>query len=292
MGKIRVKTLGIEEVEKQQKKEALKRKESKRIVKVPGLKGGQRIAAVGPTEEELSRLDELSARQTELGVQEVPKETKLPEVSKGRSKEKTRGARTPRRARSSKYQAVANLVDRNKVYTLTEALALLPKLHLSSFDETVELHINTIQKGLTATTTLPHGTGKKVRVAIANDEIIENVAKGKIDFDVLLATPIIMPKLARVAKYLGPRGLMPNPKNGTITTNPKTLAKKYEGGQTTIKTESKAPIIHLAVGKVSFGKEKLMENIKTVLNAVEIQNIKNVTLKSTMSPGIKVQLDQ
>jgi large subunit ribosomal protein L1 len=280
MGKIRVKTLGVEDVEKQQKKEALKRKEQKKTAKVPGLKGGQRVVAVGPTEEELVRLDELSTKQKKLEVQEVSK------VSKEKAKDKTRDTQGKR---SSRYQTVAKLVKKTK-YTLSEALGLLPKLHLSSFDETVELHINTIDKGITATATLPHGSGKKVRVAIANDQIISDVSKGKINFDVLLAEPFIMPKLARVAKFLGPRGLMPNPKNGTITTNPKELAKKYEGGQVSLRTESKTPIIHLSVGKLSFGKEKLEENIKTVLGAVKAEKIKNVTLKSTMSPGIRIKL--
>jgi len=106
---------------------------------------------------------------------------------------------------------------------------------------------------------------------------------------VLIATPLAMPKLARFAKILGPKGLMPNPKSGTISDNPKEIAKKYENGQVIIKTEGKAPVIHLGVGKISFGKEKLAKNIKTVLEAVKQEKIKNVTLKSTMSPGIKVR---
>jgi len=99
-----------------------------------------------------------------------------------------------------------------------------------------------------------------------------------------------LPKLAKIAKTLGPKGLMPNPKNGTITNNPEETAKKYEGGLTFIKTESKAPIIHVAVGKVSFGPKKLGENIEAVVLAVKKENIKDATLKSTMSPGIKLSL--
>ena len=261
MGKIRVRTLGEEALEKKQKQESKQKAKEKKLVK--GAKGGERIVAVLPTEEELKR-------------QEVPKETKKKTLQ-------------PKHTRSKRYKTIAKLVDKTKIYPLQQALAFLPKLHIASFDETVELHINTIDKGISATATLPHGTGKKTRVAIANDEIVENVAKGKIDFDVLLAEPSMMSKLARVAKYLGPRGLMPNPKNGTITTNPKELAKKFEGGQVTFKTESKSPIMHISVGKLSFGAEKLLENIQTVLNAVKSQNIKNATLKSTMSPGIKIK---
>lgn len=286
MGKIRVKTLGIEEAEKKQKKEAKKRLEEKKTTKVPGLKGGERIVAVGPSEEELEKLE----------VPEVSKETKVPKVSKGVTKKKS--STIPKHTRSKNYKMVAKMVDKMKSYSLSEALEILPKLKTAKFDETVELHINTQELGITATITLPHGTGKKIRVAIADptadsgiDTLLKNLSAGTIDFDVLIATPEAMPKLARVAKFLGPRGLMPNPKNGTITTNPKELAKKYEGGQIMLKTESKAPIMHLSVGKLSFGKEKLEENIKTVLGAVKIEKIKNVTLKSTMSPGIKVKVD-
>ena len=275
MGKIRVKTLGIEEAEKKQKQEAKKKAEAKKLVK--GTKGGERIVAVGPSEEELAKLEQ------------VEKVEKVVKVEKPKSPKSSKSA--VRKTRPKNYQAVAKLVDRSKTYPLLDALTLLEKLKTAKFDETVELHINTVELGITASTTLPHGSGKKIRVAIADDKIIESVAKGKIDFDVLLADPSMMPKLARVAKFLGPRGLMPNPKNGTITNSPKELAKKYEAGQIQFKTESKAPIMHLSVGKLSFGQKKLEENVKTVLAAVRAEKIRNVTLKSTMSPGIKIQFD-
>jgi len=304
MGKIRVKTLGIEEAEKKQKQEAKKKAENKKLVK--GAKGGERIVAVGPSDEELAKLespvivseaksDLAKAKQSQDGIAASSRSVDMnmtprnDKVRKGKVSKSKRAV--SKRSRSKNYQAVAKLVDRNKTYPLLDALILLKKLKTAKFDETVELHINTLGNKITATATLPHGTGKKTRVAIADDKIIENVAKGKIDFDILLAEPSIMPKLARVAKFLGPRGLMPNPKNGTITTNPKELAKKYEGGQVTFKTESKAPIMHVAVGKLSFGEKKLSQNIQAVFAAVKPESIKNVTLKSTMSPGIKIQLD-
>ena len=300
MGKIRIRTLGNEKVEKEQQKEAKKRQEQKsaRLAKVPGLKGGQRIVAVGPSEKELEQLSVLDSQLSEKGqpvtsqsVTDKQTTDKLTSENIKQKTDNTRAKNRKERTRSKSYQVVAKLIDKAKIYSLQDALNLIPKIHLSTFDETVELHINTIDKGISATVTLPHGTGKKVRVAIADDTIIENVAKGKIDFDVLLSEPSFMPKLARVAKFLGPKGLMPNPKNDTISNNPKELAKKYEGGQITLKTEAKAPIMHLTIGKLSFGKEKLMENIKVVLNAVKSENIRKITLKSTMSPGIRIQLD-
>lgn len=285
MGKIRVKTLGDESLEQEQKKEARlarearqakKRQEKKRTAKAPGLKGGERVVAVGPTEEEQAKLEV-----------PTPQETKVEKVVKVAKKEKeTRHTRK----RGRKYQAVAEMVDKNKRYSLGQALELLPKLRLAKFDETVELHINTIETGLSGNLSLPHGSGKKVRVAIADEKLIADIEKGKIEFDILLATPEMMPKLAKVAKYLGPRGLMPNPKTGTITQKPEEEAKKYEAGALRFKTEQKAPIIHLTIGKLSFGEKKLSENIKAVFSAIQAGKIKNATLKSTMSPGIKLEV--
>ena len=179
---------------------------------------------------------------------------------------------------------------------MPEALTLLEKIKIAKFDETVELHINTYEKGISGNVTLPHGTGKDVRVEIANattdakhvDDLVKAIEAGKIEFDVLIATPDAMAKLARVARVLGPRGLMPNPKNGTVTPKPEEIAKKFAGGQINFKTEAKFPLLHMSVGKLSFGDKKLADNIKSALAAVKIKNIKNITLKSTMSPGIKL----
>lgn len=291
MGKIRVKTLGNEEAEKKQKQEARLASEAKRAKKkaenkklVKGAKGGERIVAVGPTEEEIAKLSASeNLSDSVVAIETSNKKTATTETQK---KEKHR----KERVRSKNYQAIAKMVDKTKKYALSDALDLISKLKRAKFDETVELHINTIEKGISGNVTLPHGTGKKIRVAIADDELIAKVEKGKIDFDVLLSEPSFMPKLAKVAKFLGPRGLMPNPKSGTISNDPKTLAKKYEGGHISFKTESKSPIIHFTVGKVSYGEKKLSDNIKTMLDAVKKEKIRNVTLKSTMSPGIKIQL--
>ncbi|HYM64990.1 MAG TPA: hypothetical protein VES68_00675 [Candidatus Sulfotelmatobacter sp.] len=191
---------------------------------------------------------------------------------------------------SQKYQSLLSLFDRANIYSLNEALDLLEKLQRTAFDETVELHLNTNSTGISGNVTLPNGTGKKTRVAIADDKLISEIEKGIISFDILVAKPEMMTKLARVAKVLGPKGLMPNPKNGTITEKPEEVAKKYEGGQVNFKTEAKSPIMHLTVGKMSFGKEKLTQNIDSLIAAVKKSNILNATLKSTMSPGIKIKI--
>lgn len=259
MGKIKVRTLGGE-TEEQEKKEQKEKSEQKKLEK-----------------------------KTEEAVESPVEPEQKEEVKTEAKKEKKSKFKKEKRARSKNYQNLFIQIE-NKPLALPYALGLLEKLQRKTFDETVELHLNTKSDKVSAETSLPHGTGKTLKVAIASDDLIAEVEKGIVAFDVLLAEPSMMPKLAKVAKVLGPRGLMPNPKNGTITNNPQETAKKYEGGLTFIKTEAKAPIIHVAVGKISFGSKKLEENINTVLSAVKKENIEKAVLKSTMSPAIKLQV--
>lgn len=262
MGKIRIRTLGDEEQEKKQKRKIKEKKEQKKIAEA---------------EKDLSKTpDEAKSSRAKLDPAQLDKTGKKAKFAKKKEK-------------SKKYQTALKLVDKKKIYSLNEALEILPKIKLSNFDETVELHLNTTEIGIAGKTNLPHGTGKDLKVAIADDKILSDVEKGKIDFDVLLAAPQMMPKLAKVARILGPKGLMPNPKNGTVTSNPEEEAKKYKGGFLSFKTEAKMPIIHLIVGKLSFGDKKLAENIKAAFKAIPSDKIKNATLKSTMSPGIKLK---
>lgn len=281
MGKIKVRELGNEALENQQKEKSKQKGKEKKLVK--GGKGGERIVSVGPSEEELKAVI-LNPEPSE-GEES---QTGQPKPQKRQAKSDKRKAKE--RSHSKSYQTIAQIVDKSKKYDLNEALSLLEKLKRGKFDETVELHINTIETGVSGTITLPHGTGKIIKVAIADDGILEQVAKGKIDFDILLASPLMMPKLARVAKILGPRGLMPNPKNATLVKDPEKAAENFKKGQINFRTELKAPIMHLTVGKMSFGAKKLSENISTLIDAIKKEKIRNITLKSTMSPGIKISL--
>lgn len=274
MGKIRVKTLGDE---KQEKKDA-KKAEARAVAKKAREDAEARKAATEVTPKEAtSQPEEIKAETPKIETKKTTTATK--------------------KKKSASYQKATSLLDKKKKYKLSEALPLLAQLKRAKFDETVELHINTTEKGITGSLTLPHGTGKATRVVIANytadpkhvEELIKTIESGKINFDVLIATPDTMPKLAKVARVLGPRGLMPNPKSGTVTQKPDEIAKKFEGGQFTFKTESKFPILHLAVGKLSFGDQKLSDNISTAVKAINVKNIRSMTLKSTMSPGILIE---
>lgn len=290
MGKIRIKTLGSAEEEKKEKEKVKARKEAKKslpagrqAVKVPGLKGGEKLPSMGPTEEELATIPVPPSEVKEETPTEARKEVKVKQAPKDRGK---------------RYKETAKLVEKSRHYSLAEAIALVKKTSLSRFDGSVEVHISTVEKGLSGSVKLPHGTGKQTRVAIADpsagpeqvEALLKKIESGMIDFDVLVATPAAMPLLAKFARILGPRGLMPNPKAGTITEEPEKVAEKFKAGEMRFKTEVQAPLIHLTIGKVSFPEKDLEENLKTLIGAIGPSKIQKLTLSSTMGPGIKVDL--
>jgi len=220
--------------------------------------------------------------------------------------------------RGKKYRAIADKIDKNNIYTVEEAVKLMKENKLAKFDESVEVHIKTNvdpKKGdqqVRATVILPHGTGKSKKIAVitstsekeakeagadivGGEELIEKFTK-KIDFDILVATPEMMPKLAKVAKILGPKGLMPNPKTETVTTKIKETVEALKKGKAAFKNDDTANI-HQVVGKLSFEDAKLSENIKAFVEAVEKSKpaafkgklVANITVCSTMGKGIKIK---
>ncbi|KKS32247.1 MAG: 50S ribosomal protein L1 [Candidatus Amesbacteria bacterium GW2011_GWA2_42_12] len=192
------------------------------------------------------------------------------------------------RVRSKAYLAAKKQVDVNKNYSLEDALKLLHSISISKTNDTVELHINVKEPGLSREVTLPHPTGKTKSIAVANDETIAQIESGKTNFDVLLASPTQMAKLVKFAKILGPRGLMPNPKNGTVVTDPEAKAKIMANSNVvTLKTEKDTPVIHTIAGKLSMKDELLTSNINAILTALS-GKITKIVLKSTMSPAIKL----
>lgn len=291
MGKIKVATLGSKQEAELREKQKVKREEKKKRehsqkVHVAGMKGGQRVKSVGAdSEEELNKLAKLA--------QEVEKDQmegiKVDEKKEPAKKKKVR-------VRSQRYKQVLMKVEPSKLYSFSDAVIILRQVTLTKFDASVELHMNTQEKGLRGVVQLPHGTGKKVRVMIADgdsiDKIVSAVEKGKIDFDALVAHPSVMAKLAKVAKFLGPKGLMPNPKNGTISATPEKVAKKLEAGEITWKTESEFPIIHQVIGKMSFKDSQLTENFQALMKSIGDGKVKSITLKSTMSPGIRIRVSE
>ncbi|GGB59848.1 50S ribosomal protein L1 [Roseibium aquae] len=212
-------------------------------------------------------------------------------------------------------------IDRNKTYALSEALTLIQERSKVKFDETVEVAINLgvdprhADQMVRGVCVLPNGTGKSVKVAVfargdkaeeakaagadivGAEDLVEQIQGGTIDFDRCIATPDMMPLVGRLGKVLGPRGLMPNPKVGTVTPDVKSAVNDAKGGAVQFRVE-KAGIVHAGVGKVSFSKDALLENIRALLDAVQKAKpsgakgsyLKRIAVSSTMGPGMKIDL--
>jgi large subunit ribosomal protein L1 len=298
MGKIRIKAFDEASVEDEAKLKA--KKEAKKAEKMAA-KNAAKAAAGKKTnpqtdgtmktvEDEIVVETVIPESSEEITVETVEPSSAKATEGQGKKAKKEKFAKAKAKVDSKRHKENMSVVSSSQKYDLDQALAALKKFKTSKFDETVELHINTKEKGVSGQVTLPHGTGKTLVIKIADDAIIAEVAKGKINFDLLVATPSMMPSLAKVARVLGPRGLMPNPKNGTISENPEEAVKKLSGGQINYKTESEAPIIHARVGKISFEDNKLKDNVRTFISSVGVANIASVTLKSTMSPAIRLNI--
>lgn len=221
--------------------------------------------------------------------------------------------------KGKRYQEISNKVERTTLYTVTDAMNLAIETAKAKFDETVELHVRLGVDGRNAdqqvrgVVVLPNGTGRSVKVLViakgdnadlaekagadyvGGEEMIAKITGGWLDFDVCVTTPDMMPVIGRIAKILGPKGLMPNPKSGTVTTDIAKALKDIKAGKVEYRLD-KTNIIHVMVGKVSFGTEKLIENFNAVMDAIVKAKpaaakgtyIKSVTLSTTMGVGIKV----
>lgn len=223
-----------------------------------------------------------TSADTQTETAETPTEV-VAEVAEVKEATKIKGPKT----RGKHYLEMRSKVDRNRQYSVVEAVRLVKETSYSKFPGTVELHLLVKKEGLSVNVALPHSTGKQKKVVVADDKVLDQLKGGKIEFDVLLATPDLMPKLVPFARLLGPRGLMPNPKNGTLIKNANDAAK-FAADTLTVKTEKKQPVIHTSVGKTDMEVKDLEDNINTVLDAVNRRSILKTYLKATMSPSIKL----
>ena len=266
--------LGSETEEASKQKAAVKREQKKlrggKTAKAPGLAGGQRV--VDTTAESLAEYDQIQAKIKEAAV-----EPGTPTKAK------------PVRVRSQTYQGAKAKVDSEHKYPLPDAIKLLRDISYSKANNTVELHITLTEPVGPKDVDLPYSTGRARRIAMADVDTLAKIAAGKIDFDVLLASPADMPSLVKYAKVLGPKGLMPNPKNGTVVDDPEAAAKKLASSNTiSLKTEKDTPVIHTVAGKLSMADDQLGQNIAAILASLPTGKIAKVVLKSTMSPAIKL----
>ena len=290
-------------------------KEDKEVVserKAETAKAGKR------SEKALKEAEEKAEKEAKKEAGDTtPKDPEAVEAKKKGPAPKTR-SKLERRGKN--YRKVAEKVDATKVYTLTEAIALAVETNPSKMDASVEVHVRLgvdprqADQNIRTTVVLPHGTGKKIRVAVfapeadaakalkagadiaGDEEMTKLLDKGTLDFDVLVATPAYMPKLGKYARLLGPKGLMPNPKSGTVAADVEKAVKEAKAGKVEYRVDKQA-IVHLSIGKVSFGATKLEDNAKAFFGSLAAQKpsslkgafVKTTAISTTMGPGIKVE---
>lgn len=261
-------------------------------------KAGKRSAKALKEAEELQAKEDRKANAA--AAEEKPKQTAKP-------------ARSRLERQGKGFRKAAEAVEKGKVYSLAGALELAQKTNPAKFDATVELHVNLsvdprhADQNLRDNLTLPAGTGKSIRVAVFADEntegadlsgveeLTKQLDKGIMDFDILISTPANMPKLGKYARALGPRGLMPNPKSGTVTTDVAKAVAEAKAGRVEYRVDSTG-IVHLGVGKVSFGTTKLTDNVRAVFASIKSNKpasvkgtyVKSIHITTTMGPSITV----
>ncbi len=221
--------------------------------------------------------------------------------------------------RSKRYQEAVTVVDRLRTYPVAEAVEALKALPHASFDETVELSLclgidpRQSDQQVRGSVSLPHGTGKSRRVVVfcesdeaaralelgaaaaGGDELIERIQEGWLDFDVTIATPSLMPRVGRLGRLLGPKGLMPSPRTGTVTTNVEQAVVEFQGGRVEYRNDSGGNL-HVPVGRLSFTSEQIVENVETLLEHIQAGRpaaskgrfVRKAVLSTTMSPGLVV----
>ncbi len=263
-------------------------------------KAGKRSAKAIKEVEEKEAKEERKADNAEAAAEEKPKQHSNPTRS-----------RLERRGKN--FRKAAEQIDKSKAYSLGEAVELATKTSPVKFDASVEVHVNLnvdprhADQNIRDNLVLPAGTGKNIRVAVMDDAategaditgvetILKALDKGEINFDILISTPAQMPKLGKYARILGPRGLMPNPKSGTVTTDVAKAVREAKAGRVEYRVDSTG-IVHVAAGKISFGPKKLEENIRAVLvsikgnkpNSVKGTYVKAIHLATTMGPSITI----
>lgn len=260
--------------------------------------------------------------ETEEKIAKEERKSKVQETSE-KPKKAIKPARTRLERAGKKYREVAKLIEKDKEYSLKEAVELAVKTSTTKFDSTIELHVNLnvdpkqADQNIRESITLPAGTGKTVRVAVfaepedvkaakeagaeiaGSEEFLQQLDKNIIDFDLLIATPPMMAKLAKYAKLLGPKGLMPNPKSGTVTANVAKAVKEVKTGRLEYRVDSTG-IVHAGIGKVSFGPAKILENAEVVLSSIKNNKpssvktalVKSIHITTSMGPSVRVALNE
>lgn len=248
-----------------------------------------------PVEDKKAQAEESKANEDKTEAQAKEKKTKKSKaaVKKGQAK-----------YRSVKYKEAAEKVEKSKKYDITAALEAAKESSYSKFEGSLELHLVTNSKNIRGLVSLPFASGKKLKILafgkgaaesgadlVGDDAKLNEIIRGITNsFDVIVTTAEWMPKLARAAKILGPRGLMPSPKNGTITENLKKAVEEIQSGKVEYKTEKNGKVIHLTIGKTTQPTEEIAQNTKILFNAIGKTKIKKAVISPSMGLGVKVNL--
>jgi len=236
----------------------------KKVTRIAGMEGGSRIKDMSDTADIITE----------------PTLTDTVEKVKGEQK----------KIRGKAYVTAKSQIDKLQAYPIEDAIQLIKKVSYSQVKGSFEVHFNLNQKGVTGEVSLPHFQGKVKKVVLVDSKLIDELKAGKITFDVLLASAADMPKLLPYAKLLGPKGMMPNPKNGTLVPDPEKTLKGFSTTALSYKTEKDFPLIHNVFGKLDQKDEDLVDNFKAFVKSVDPKKIKRVFIKSTMSPSVRVSL--
>jgi large subunit ribosomal protein L1 len=302
------------------------KKATEEVVETPVIEAPAAVEAVDVTEPTQATEEKATAKAGKRSPKAI-KEAEEKEAKEERkaqateAEDKPKQQSNPSRSRLERqgknFRKAAAQVEKGKIYSLSEALDLATKTNPTKFDATVELHINLsvdprhADQNLRDNLVLPAGTGKKIRVAAFADEntdgadlsgieeILKQLDKGTMDFDILISTPQNMPKLGKYARSLGPRGLMPNPKSGTVTTDVAKAITEAKAGRVEYRVDSTG-IVHLGVGKVSFGAAKLQDNVRAIFasiknnkpNSVKGTYVKGIHITTAMGPSITVAINE
>ncbi|MEK7171260.1 MAG: hypothetical protein AAB774_03070 [Patescibacteria group bacterium] len=243
-------------------------------------------SAMALNKAEPSKLERKKAKKVERSVEKAEKAATKKEVEL-----KSR--------RSKKYLAARAKVETGKLYLLADALTLVKELSMSKFDGSVEIHLRLNKKKAKGSTEssrgvvhLPHGTGKEKKVVVLDEKMIDEIAKTKkMDFDICIASPELMPKVAKIAKILGPKGKMPDPKSGTVTNDPKKVMEEIKGGKTEYRVDASG-IVHQIIGKVSWEDTKLAENAKVVMAIYPKSRLNSAFVTASIAPSIPLDLSK
>ncbi len=234
--------------------------------------------------------EQLSQDDNQTSAQDLASEKKIVQPSQVSSKPRVGQTRV----RSRRYKSARALVDKTNSYPLEQALELAQKSSTIKFDATIELHVRVVskkgQEALRGSVSLPSGPPKAPKIRLFEESMVDDIKKGKLEFDVLVARPADMVKLAPLAKVLGPKGLMPSPKDGTLSDNPEAIKKAIQSGKISYKTDPQG-IIHFGLAKVSWDKAKIRDNIQAFLKEIPPNRVGSIILTTSMGPGIKLSRD-